>query len=201
MNRTQFVSVRVAHVGEVERAHMAFAQAWWLLDGCAAVGDGGVMEQLHLFRRDALEADGGAIGDGRFLVVDRLADAEDIAVVPIEQAGMAGRCLVASRFAGSESGEDRVVEALRALDVVAADHDVIEHFPSQLPGCEPHGRCDGRRGRPRRIDADGSGIDAAAEPMQRHKNPAWAASQVVMPGICENSSERRPGGTRLGEAS
>src|SRR5690606_8331007 len=87
-----------------------------------------------------------------------IADAEDIAVVSIEQSRMAGRCLVASRFVCAESGEDRVVVALRALVVPAADHDVIEHLPSELPGCGPQGRWDGRRGQTR------ESVMLAAEP-------------------------------------
>src|SRR5262245_53702657 len=40
---------------------------------------------------------------------------------------MAGRRLVAYRFTGAECAEHGVVEALRTLDVIRADHDVIEH--------------------------------------------------------------------------
>jgi len=44
------------------------------------------VELLHLFGRAALEAEGGAVGDGGGFAVDRLGDAEGAALVAVKQA-------------------------------------------------------------------------------------------------------------------
>ena len=126
MNGAQLVAVRVSHVGEVHRPERALTQARWLLDRRTAVGHRRVVEGLQLLRRAALERDRAAVGRGGWLAVDGLGDAEAAAVVPVEQAGLPGGVHVAHGLAGTEHAEHGVVEALRALDVIGADHDVIE---------------------------------------------------------------------------
>src|SRR5450830_1503000 len=86
----ELVPVRVPHISQVHRTQLAFAQTRWVFDGDAAMGHGGVMELLELLGRTALEAQGEAIGRRGRLAVDGLTETEGAAVVPVEQAGLAG---------------------------------------------------------------------------------------------------------------
>ena len=96
------------------------------------MGHSGVVEDLDLFGRVALEADGAAIGTGRGFAIDGFADAEGAAIVTVEEPRVACARLVAVRLARPERAQHRVVKALGSLDVVAADHDVVEHEMSPL---------------------------------------------------------------------
>ncbi len=70
------------------------------------------MEVLHLRWRAALEPDSASVGEGCVLAVDWLAHAKRAAIVPIEQAVLAGRVLIWKRLADSENRQDGVIEAL-----------------------------------------------------------------------------------------
>jgi len=127
VQRAQLVTVRIAHVREVQRPEAALAQARRRLDRRAAVCDGRVVERVDLFGRRALEADGGAVRARRLRTVDRFGDAEITAVVAVEQPVLACRIRVGERFAHAEDAQHGVVEAPRAFDVVGTDHDVTKH--------------------------------------------------------------------------
>ena len=49
-------AVRVVHIGQVHRAHLAFAQAGWLFNRCSAVGHGDVVKFAHLLGRPVAAA-------------------------------------------------------------------------------------------------------------------------------------------------
>ena len=98
-----------------------------LLDRHPACGHRRVVELLHLLGRCTFEAEGVAIARRRRRIVDGLAHAERAAGVAVEQAPVAGGGLVLDRRAGAQHCEHGVVERFRPCDVVAADHDVIEH--------------------------------------------------------------------------
>jgi hypothetical protein len=85
------------------------------------------MKLLQLFGRGAFEADGRAIGNGGWLTIDGLAEAERAAIVAIKQAHLAGGVLVPRGLTDAQHTEHSVVKTLRALDVVRPEHHVIEH--------------------------------------------------------------------------
>ena len=87
----------------------------------------GVMEFPHLLWRAAFESHGAAVADSRWLVIYRFADAEGATVVPVEKPGVAAVCTVTHRLARPERPEHRIIEALRPLDVVGSDHDMVKH--------------------------------------------------------------------------
>ena len=71
-----------------------------------------VMQFADLFGETAFEADGSTIGASRQLAVDRLADAEGIAAMDVEESGMARTGPVAYRLASAERCQYRIIEAL-----------------------------------------------------------------------------------------
>ena len=77
--------------------------------------------------RAALEADGAAIGDSGWLAVDGLGEAERTAVMAIEQPDVSCARDIANGLARAQGAEHGVIETFGALDVVRADHDVVEH--------------------------------------------------------------------------
>jgi hypothetical protein len=130
VQRAELVAVWVAYVCEADAAGRRIAHAWRLFDRLATMDYCHVVKSLHLLRRAALEADSRAVGHTRRFVVDRLADAEAVAVMGIEQARMARCSHVADGFAGAEEAKDGIVKLFGPVDVVGADHDVIEHIVS-----------------------------------------------------------------------
>ncbi|CAB4396817.1 unnamed protein product [Rhizophagus irregularis] len=137
--RAELVAVRVAHIGQPEGARRGVAWTRRRFDRLPAQCHGGVVELLYLFGGGALETDGGAIGDGGRFIVDRFADGQAVAFVPVEQPYVPGWRDVANGFARAERAEDGVVKLLRAVDVVGADHDVVEHGVSVLSWLKQHG--------------------------------------------------------------
>ena len=127
VDRAQLVAVRVADVAQVHRAEAAFAQARRVFTGGAAMGDRDVVKRLDLLGRVALEANRAAIGDRRRFAVDGLGDAEEAAVVPVEEAGVPGGARVADRLACAEQAEHGVVEPLRPFKIIRTDHYMVEH--------------------------------------------------------------------------
>jgi hypothetical protein len=127
MDGAQLVAIRVSHIGQVQRAQAAGAWARRVLDRHASVRHGHIMEALHLLRRMALEANGAAVGHRGRLSVDGLGQAEGAALMAVEQAHMARARHISHGLTGTEYAQHRVVKALGALDVVGAEHDVIEH--------------------------------------------------------------------------
>lgn len=69
-----------------------------------------IVEFVHPIGRVALEGDSAAVGKGRWLVVDRLADTEGAAVVSVEEPSVTCVRLVTQRFAYAERSKHRIVE-------------------------------------------------------------------------------------------
>ena len=76
---TELVTVRVANIGQVHRPHGVVARSRRVFDRDAAIRNGRIVKFTHLLWRFALEADGAAVGMGRRLSVDRLADTKTVA--------------------------------------------------------------------------------------------------------------------------
>src|SRR5687768_4642844 len=128
MNGAKLVSIGVAHIGKVILAQRIITQSWRVFDGYAAMCHRRVMKLLHQLRCLAFECDGSSVCTRGRLIVDGLADAERISTVPVEQANMTCRRNVADRAAlRADHAKNRIVETFGAFDVVAANHDVIEH--------------------------------------------------------------------------
>ena len=114
----ELVTVRVANIGQVHRPHGVVPRSRRVFDRDAAIRNRRVVEFTHLLGRFALEADGAAVGMGRRLAVDRLADTKGVAFVPVEEPGVPGARLVPHRLARPKRAEHGVVETLGPLDVV-----------------------------------------------------------------------------------
>ena len=76
------------------------------------MGNGCVMELLHLFWRNALEPDRAAIGERCGLTVDWFTDTERPTIVPVEQARLPSIVLISKRFSRPKYAEQGVIEAL-----------------------------------------------------------------------------------------
>src|SRR5829696_8388889 len=126
VQRAQLVAVGVAQIGEVERAERALAAAGRVLAGGASTRRPGLVPGLDLFRPVHGKPDRAAIGAAGRLPVDRLRHHEGGALVQVGQAALG----VDPAGLAADGGKQRVVEGLRPLDVVAADHDVAEHSPA-----------------------------------------------------------------------
>ena len=74
MQATKFVSVRIAHVDQVELASRAFAPAGWVFTRRAAVGNACCVEGIGLLGRRHGETDRAAIGAGSALTIDGRGD-------------------------------------------------------------------------------------------------------------------------------
>ena len=61
MHAAKFVAIGVAHVAQVHLADRAFAPAWWVFAGCAAIGHAGCMEGIRLLGGLHGKTDGAAI--------------------------------------------------------------------------------------------------------------------------------------------
>ena len=118
MKRAKLVSVRVAHIRQVESPEVSFAQTRGLFDRSASVGDCSVVKLGNLFRGIALEPDSAAIGARCCFAIDRLADAEGDAVMAIEQSDMACVRFISDGFTNAKYAEHRVIKAFRTLDIV-----------------------------------------------------------------------------------
>ena len=88
--------------------------------------DGNVVELAHLFGRVALEANGASITNSGGMTVNGFAQPEGGAIMPVEQASLAGLVSVLDCCSRAEDMEDGVIKAFRSLDVVCADHDMTE---------------------------------------------------------------------------
>ena len=108
----ELVTVRVANIGQVHRPHGVVPRSRRVFDRDAAIRNGRIVEFTHLLGRFALEADGTAVGMGRRLAVDRLADTKGVAFVPVEEPGVPSVRLVAHRLARPKRAEHGVVETL-----------------------------------------------------------------------------------------
>jgi hypothetical protein len=133
MQRAELVAVGIAEIGEVELAEAGLAQAGGLLDRSAAVRASGFMPGLRVRGAVDDKADRAAIGVRRGLAVDRLRHHEGRAFMRVDQPAL----LVLPAGLRADRGKQRVVELLRALNVIAADHDVAEHSLGALPVCCP----------------------------------------------------------------
>ena len=114
MDPTKLIAVGVAEIGELDRTHRrSLARAWRGLDRGAAIGNRGIVKLLHLLRGVARKGDGTSVRDGRWFIVDRLADDEVCSVATIvDEPGVAAVGDISHRFTDADRAEHRIVEAL-----------------------------------------------------------------------------------------
>src|SRR5579863_759074 len=123
MDRAEFVAVGIAEVGQIDRAGAALSNAWRVLDRLAAIRNSGLVPRVRLFLACHREADRAAVGVRGRLAIDGLANHEPAAVMRVNQPALG---VLRSRLP-ADRHEQRIVEFLRAVDVVAADHHMAEH--------------------------------------------------------------------------
>jgi len=112
MNGAQLVAIRISHISQVQSPHATLPKTRRLFNRRAAIRYGCVVELVHLFRRDALKSDGATVSDSRLFSINRLADAKDTAIVPVEETCMASRRLVSCRFTCTQCSKYSVIKAL-----------------------------------------------------------------------------------------
>ena len=128
VNAADLVPIRIQEVAEVHHTHGTFAGAGRVLNARATVGYGHIVELPELLRGIADESDRRTVGGGVWLTVDRLAHAERRAVMHVEQPGLTGVVHMLHGRVRTEHTENGIVKTLGSLDVVRADHHVIEHL-------------------------------------------------------------------------
>src|SRR5215207_4122308 len=72
VHRADLVAVEIAQIGEIHFARGAFANAWRVFAGLAAIGDTSRVPRVGLLGRFGRKADGAAVRERCRLAVDRL---------------------------------------------------------------------------------------------------------------------------------
>jgi hypothetical protein len=91
------------------------------------------VERANLLGRVAFESNGATVRACRNFVVDRLSHAKGASVVPIEETRMSRLGFVSQRLSRAKRAEYSVIEALRSLNVIRANHHVVDHAQSPSP--------------------------------------------------------------------
>src|SRR5215216_1469909 len=120
----KFVAVRIPQIGEIESARGALTCPGRIFDRGAAVLHARFMPSIGLGGILHHEADRAGVGVGGRLMVDRLCDHEATAPMGIDKTPLR----VLQAWLTAYCRKQRVIEGFRALDVVAADHDMAEHM-------------------------------------------------------------------------
>ena len=122
MQRAQLVAVRIAQIGQVQRAKSVVAPAGRVFAGSAAVLDAGCMKRIRLLRGLHFEADRTAVAMCGRLAVNGRRDAEVARGRAVEVAVFVG-----NPGAYAQSAQQGVVKRFGLFQIGDAEDDVAEH--------------------------------------------------------------------------